>query len=184
MLGLVLVTTAARFDGSLEPSSYVVYAAKTPSHAWEGRAPVESLRLSFNADAPNTNFDLEIILNADSFTSGNFARDINARRTVFDTDLYPQIIFTAKRLSANTVLSDDGEYALELSGVLSMHGVSRDLKTPLTVTRTEDTLSASGSFDVLLSDFEMKSPSIFGSTVEDRVTISYFIETVLTPSDL
>ena len=183
ILLFIFVATAARFEGSLEPGSYVVYAAKTPSHAWEGRAPVESLRLSFDAEAPNSGLDLEIVLDADSFTSGNFARDINARRTVFDTDLYPQIIFTGKRLSANTILSKDGEYTLELSGALSMHGVTRDLTTSLTLTKIGDTVSATGSFEVLLSDFEMKPPSIFGSTVEDRVTISYFIETVLAPSE-
>lgn len=181
LLSVMVVSLAARFEGTLESSSYVSYAARTASHAWEGRAPVESLRLLFGAEAPNSNLDLEVILDAGSFTSGNFARDINARRTVFDTELYPRIVFTGKRLSAKTDLSSDGEYTLELSGTLSLHGVSRDIKSPLALTKDGTSLIAEGSFEVLLSDFDMKRPSIFGSTVEDKVTISYHIETQLNP---
>ena len=173
------IRTAIRVEGTIKSTSYVSYAARTPSHAWEGRAPVKGLSLSFNPDAPNEKLDLEIVLDAGSFNSGNFARDINARRTVFETEHYPEIIFTGKRLSAATNLREDGDYVLELSGALNLHGVTRDLSTNLTLTKEGTNLAASGSFDVLLSDFAMKRPSLFGSLVEDKVAISYFVETVL-----
>lgn len=182
LLSLFFLSAAARFEGALDARSYVSYAARTPSHAWEGRAPVEVLRLQFDDEAPNRNLDLEIVLEAASFSSGNFARDINARRTVFETGLYPEITFTGKRLSGGTDLSKNGEYERELSGTLTMHGVTRELTTPLTLTRRGANLSVSGSFEVLLSDFEMERPSLFGSVVEDSVIISYIIETVLEPS--
>ena len=179
LISFAFFVTATRVEGTVQPTSYVSYAARMPSHAWEGRAPVKQLSLSFDTNAPNERLKLEIVLDAGSFNSGNFARDINARRTVFETERYPEIVFTGKRLKAATSLSENGDHALELSGTLSLHGVTRDLTTKLTLMKEGVNLAASGSFDVLLTDFSIKRPSLFGSLVEDKVTISYFIETVL-----
>ena len=62
-----------------------------------------------------------------------------------------------------------------LRGNLTMHGVTNEVRIPVTVSREGDALTATGEFAVLLSDYEMMRPSFFGNTVNDEVALAFDI---------
>lgn len=163
-------------EATLDASSYLQYTASAnndPEHTWQGRAPLTTLHFRFDDDDVASRFFLEIVVRSGSFDSGNFIRDANARAGVFASRQYPEIIF----LSEETTLArlEEGQQDATVTGELSMHGITQEITVPVLLERNADTLTVTGSFDILLSDFSMKRPSSFGNTVDDEVRIDIYI---------
>ncbi len=181
LLTLVWLVFAPLAAAQLElvPSSVVEYTASDPAGSWSGRAPVAGL--AFTLDPQNVRAaSLSVTLRPGQFDSGNFIRDANARRAVFETAAYPDIRFdlTRARTAANR-LADGATLQVELSGTLTMHGVTREVTTTATVSRAGATVRATGAFQVLLSDYAMKRPSFFGTSVDDAVQVAFDVQAEL-----
>ena len=160
-------------------ASTVTYTASDKADVWSGSAPLESLDLSLDPDDLG-NARLSASLRPAEFNSGNFIRDTNARRTVFEVGEFPLITFELSSVEADQTELDVGENVqVTLNGNLSMHGVTQEITFPATVTRTDDALNAAGEFQVLLSDFEMNRPSFLGNTVADEVSMEFDISAAL-----
>ena len=174
---LVLVLCAlgpvAAAQLELVPDSAVEYTASDPGDTWSGRAPVAAL--TFNLDPDNVRAaTLSVTLQPGAFDSGNFIRDANARRVVFETSQYPDIRFDlASARTPDNRLADGATAQVALSGTLTMHGVTREVTTTATVSHTGATFTATGAFDILLSDYDMKRPSFFGASVDDAVQVVF-----------
>jgi len=157
----------------------VAYRAADPRGSWEGRAPISSLSLRFD-DAALQTASLTAAVDPGAFNSGNFIRDANARRAVFETHLYPEATFRATALHADAGTLRPGEARdVTLKGPLTLHGVTREVSVPARVTRQGDTVHATGSFPVRLSDFQMTRPSFLGITVFDQVEVSFEVRGTL-----
>jgi YceI-like domain len=85
-----------------------------------------------------------------------------------DSDKFPAISFVM------------GPYALKgpavlAHGTLSIHGVSKDVALPGTITAQAQALELKGSYDLLMSDYGIKPPVMMLGTVRvaDKVTIVY-----------
>ncbi|MDZ7704571.1 MAG: YceI family protein [Trueperaceae bacterium] len=184
LLASLFVLVAARFQGELvADQSYIEYEASDPRTTWTGRAPIEELTLNFNDNQLNSS-ELVVVVRPGEFDSGNLIRDANARRTVFETGEYPTATFRATGISPQQVGIQPGEEReVDISGRLELHGVTRDITVPATLSRENDTLRATGSIDLLLSDYDMTRPSFLGLTVDDTVTVRFDISVTLQPAD-
>ena len=167
--------SAAPLSVVLAPESAVVYEASDERESWQGEAPVERLTLRFDDENVREGM-LEIAVEPGRFSSGNLIRDANARRAVFETSEYPEAVFRSERIESHyETLPDGATREMRVVGVLTMHGVSKPVRVPVTVTRKGDTLLATGTFEVLLSDYEMTRPSFLGNTVDDAVRVAFEI---------
>lgn len=170
LLTLLLLSFGFAQEFTLQDST-VTYSARDAQGSWQGRAPLSSLSLRAEADGLRVSAELE----PGAFSSGNFIRDGNARFTVFEVGQYPTatlsgvLPLTAELLRPTT---EPSTQTAQFSGQLTLHGVTRDLSFPVTVTRSGIEARAQGSFAVQLSDFEMRRPSLFGVVVDDRVEVS------------
>lgn len=184
LLASLFVLVAARFQGELvADDSYIEYEASDPRTTWTGRAPVDRLALQFN-DSQLSGSQLVVVVRPGEFDSGNLIRDANARRGVFETGQYPTATFRATGITPGQVGIQPGEEReVDISGRLELHGVTRDITVPTTLSRENDTIRATGSIDLLLSDFEMTRPSFLGVTVDDTVTVRFDISVRLQPAD-
>lgn len=167
--------STAVFQVALGPTSAVSYRASDPIETWQAQAPVSSLTLSFD-ERDVTKAKLSVTLEPARFDSGNPLRDSTARRAVFDTDRYPTASFTAQRIQAAPAdLPDGATRQLTCVGALTLHGVTRTVQVPVTVTRSGDALTATGSFTVQLSDYGMTRPRLLFFTVDDAVSVSFSV---------
>lgn len=170
---LIVTVTATTYRAELGSESFVEYEASDPNGVWQGRAPLETLALTFDDEALSE-LSLEATLDPGKFNSGNVIRDANARRGVFETGQYPTITLSARGVQADAVSLAEGETKrVELLGRLEMHGVTNEVTVPAEVSREDGTLRAEGAFDVLLSDYNMNRPSFLGTTVDDEVTVRF-----------
>jgi len=125
---------------------------------------------------------LHLVVRADSLTvtdnvSDKDRRDIESemRERVLETSRYPQIVYDATRVAVES--TGDGQSRLLLPGELSLHGVTRPQKVPVTITLTGDMLRAFGEFSLRQSDYNIKPVSAVGGglKVKDEVKFSFDI---------
>ena len=160
-------------------SSTVSYTASDPQGTWQGVAPLGSVALTQSPQGLAVTATLE----PGRFDSGNFARDGNARFTVFDTGEFPTATLqgTLPLPAPLRAAKASGKTTATFTGTLSLHGVVREVSFPITVVRNGARADASGTFAVLLSDYGMTRPSLFGTTVNDRVDLSVKLSGLFAP---
>ena len=91
-----------------------------------------------------------------------------------ETAKYPTITFESTAVTGGL---DSGAFILRIAGDITMHGVTRHITIPATVTVNGDELNAKGTFDLKRSDFGVKATSAFHGwvRVKDRLTFTFDI---------
>ena len=168
-------TSLAQTRFELSSESYVQYEASDVNITWQGRAPVDSVELLLD-EASLENLSLRIVIKATEFRSGNIFRDADARRVVFEVREYPDITFEVTRTVSLLSSVKEGLQELQLTGNLTMHGVTKVRTIPVTLELQDNLLRATGGFKVLLSEFDMRRPTLLGITVNDEVTVTFDIQ--------
>ena len=100
-------------------------------------------------------------------------------RVMFDEVLecraFPLTEFRSNRVMATK--TGENMYRVNVSGELSLHGVTRKLAFDSQLVVGEDTLRGQGSFGVLQSDFNLKIASVASGTLKlrDELRIGFFL---------
>ena len=178
--GLLLLTVPVLLGLSFTlDSSTVTYTAHDSRDAWQGVAPLEDVTLEGTANG----FQVTAVLEPGRFNSGNFARDGNARFTVFETGKFPTATLSGTLpLPARLIQPEaSGRATATFSGTLTLHGVTRDVSFPVNVSRDGAQGTATGSFTVLLSDYQIERPSLFGVVVDDKVELKVSLTGTFAP---
>ncbi len=83
---------------------------------------------------------------------------------VLDVTRFPEIRFRSKRVEGRAVAG--GRYELSVVGELSLHGITREMTVPVSVTVEGQTLTAIGKATLRHDAFGMKPVSAAGGTVK------------------
>jgi polyisoprenoid-binding protein YceI len=181
LLGMLVATGASAQTSVRLVSGTVRYQASDARDTWQGSAPVSSLEWHINLEHLPA-FTLRVRVNPADFSSGNLIRDANARRSVFETGRYPEIVLTGERFVAQSTRLQDGQsLSGTLTGTLTMHGVAQTIRIPVELTRNDNRIAVESNFSVLLSDFAMTRPSFLGLTVDDEVQLTVTVVGELEP---
>jgi polyisoprenoid-binding protein YceI len=98
---------------------------------------------------------------------------------VLDVARFPTVTFTSTRVSGRS--GGAGRYDLEVTGNLTLHGVTRSVVLPLRVDVTADTLTATGRMEIRQTDYGIKPVNVAGVVkVKNEVAIDYTL--VATPT--
>jgi polyisoprenoid-binding protein YceI len=162
--------TTANVSRQLEPQSYIEYQVSHGGIRFTGRAPVETVDLSTKDEG----LELQVVINPARFDSNNLVRDGLASATVFETKRYPRIVFTA--FSDLTIV--DAEQ-IELEGTLFMHGVANEVRIPVRLEHEDDTITATGTLAVKLSDYHMQRPQVGKLLIDEEIRITFSFNTTL-----
>jgi polyisoprenoid-binding protein YceI len=86
-----------------------------------------------------------------------------------ESDKYPRSEFKGTITNNSDInYSKDGTYTARVKGQLTIHGVSRNIETTGTLKINGGNIDASSTFNVLVSDYNIKIPAI----VKDKVSKS------------
>lgn len=117
-----------------------------------------------------------------SLKTGIGLRDKHMRDKYLETDKYPQAVFELTRVvdTDSNDLVDQKPINLTLEGNLTIHGVSKTVQIPVTVTyfgESESTksklpgdlLRIQGRWEILLSDYNISRPKFVVIKLDDKV---------------
>ncbi len=95
------------------------------------------------------------------------------KEEILETSSYPEIVYECSRIAATK--AGEGQYSVNFTGDLTMHGVTRRQTVPARVVVSGDSMRAFGDFSLLQSDYKLKLASVAGGAlkVKDEVKFSF-----------
>ena len=144
----------------IEDESFIQYSAKHLLHKWSGiNNNIKGVFLQQNDSK------IAVSANIADFDSGISNRDSNALR-VLNALNYPQVKF----YSADISISSD---KITFNGELDFHGKKIQKSFDGTYLNTNDKLTIEGEFSVVLTDFDIKLPSLMLVKMDDFADIEF-----------
>lgn len=94
---------------------------------------------------------------------------------VLEKNRYPTAVYDSSHVSVSK--SGENMFRVNVSGELTLHGVTRGVGLDAQVVAGEDALRAQGSFSLMQSDYGLAIASIAGGTLKlrDELKCGYFI---------
>jgi polyisoprenoid-binding protein YceI len=90
-----------------------------------------------------------------------------------ESDKYPKGEFKGTITNNSTInYTKDGSYPARVKGKLSIHGVTRDVETTGTIKVNGGKLDLNSVFTILLSDYNIKIPSVVKDKVSNNIRIT------------
>ena len=94
-----------------------------------------------------------------------------------ESDDYPKAVFKGTITNlADISLSENGEYDAEISGSLTMHGETNEVESTAKIIITDDLISATTTFEVLLEDYKVEIPSVVKDNISKTVAIAVEVD--------
>ncbi len=120
---------------------------------------------------------VELTIDAASYDSGDGSRDEDVKRNSLEVQTFPTISFRGDR--ASSVRTDDkGRSEVELSGKLTLHGVTKAIVVPLTTAiDASGRLTVEGEYTFKFEEYGVKRPSKMMGMMKtgDEATISFHV---------
>jgi polyisoprenoid-binding protein YceI len=98
------------------------------------------------------------------------------KEEVLETAKHPEITFESSDISM--VKTSEGQYNVDISGTLSLHGVTRPQAVPAGVVINAGTLRAYGEFSLRQTDYGMKLASVAGGTLKLKDELKFTFDIV------
>ena len=90
-----------------------------------------------------------------------------------ESDKFPKGEFKGSIINNSDVnYTKDGSYTAKVKGKLTIHGITKDVETTGTVKVDGGKLDIASSFNILLSDYEIKIPAIVKDKISNSIKIT------------
>ncbi len=152
-----------KFD--IKNNSKIKYYGYHYTKNWEGDSNNIMGEINYNFTDNSVN-NCSLRVNLSSFDSGNTNRDSNML-TYLEAFNYPDVVFVSRNISIK------GDYAY-INGKLTLHGITKEIDTKAQLSLS-DGFIASGSFNILLSDFKIERPALLFKKIKDEIKIEFKI---------
>ncbi len=103
-----------------------------------------------------------------SFDSENSNRDAHMKEAV-EAAKFPNV--ELKAVAQN--VTPGSTTSAELTGKLTFHGVTNDIKIPVTIAWSDKGAKVVGKFDISLEGYKVERPSLLFVKVDDKLSLSF-----------
>jgi polyisoprenoid-binding protein YceI len=110
-----------------------------------------------------------VVVDATSGGSGDKGRDHKMHQEILESQRFPEITFTAAKLSGKVELQ--GDSSVQVEGIFRLHGTDHPITLTLPMQTTGNTATARTHFVIPYVAWGLKNPSTFLLHVGDAVTI-------------
>jgi hypothetical protein len=174
---LILILTIASLHASGQK-----YMTKTGHIEFNANTPVEKIEAENNAlvcllDIQTGNLD--VIAQIKSFVFEKQLMQEHFNENYLESDQFPKASFKGKITNIKNInVNTDGEYPAEVSGKLTIHGVTKDIKSQGKISVKGKKVIVKSTFSVLLSDYNIKIPGAVKDKIskEARVSLQCLLE--------
>lgn len=166
LIGCIFVGNIIFSQKMMTRTGEIKFEASVPSFE-----PVAAVNNSVSAilDESNGEFAALALVKAFKFKVPLMEEHFN--ESYIESSKYPKATFKGKIINFDaSKLYTSGKYDLE--GDLTIHGVTKKIKTKITLILKDGKLYVTNSFTVKAQDFNIKIPSIVKSKVSEDVTIT------------
>lgn len=88
-----------------------------------------------------------------------------------ESEKYPTCIFKGK-IAETIDYSKDGEYKVTTKGTMTLHGVSKEVEIPGTLTVKGSNILLDSKFKIKVADYNIKVPSMYVQNIAEEVDVT------------
>jgi len=112
-----------------------------------------------------------LLNNAFYFPKAKMQEDFN--ENYMESDTYPKSTFKGIVTDIGTInLNNDGNYKMHVKGDLTIHGITKNITAAGNIIIKDGSISATASFKVLLTDYNIKIPTIVTDKIAKDITVT------------
>ena len=145
--------------------STIEYSMNHPLHSWTGVSSDFTSVILAN-EAKTEISQVAVSAKISTFDSKNANRDSHTME-VTEALKYPSVTF------ASTAIAKDGENKLQVSGVLTFHGVNKNITFEAEQKNNGKSLEINGGFTIKMTDYNIERPSLMGIAADDDIKIKF-----------
>jgi hypothetical protein len=152
------------------------YFTKNGKISFFSKTPLENVSADNNQVISVLNtatgaMQFSLLNNAFHFPKAKMEEDFN--QNYIESDKYPKSTFKGTITDmSNFNPGKDGSYNVNVKGDLMIHGVSKNITAPATITVRDGKISATTSFKVLIKDYNINIPSIVAGKIAENVEVT------------
>jgi len=90
-----------------------------------------------------------------------------------ESDKYPKAVFKGKLIAdKKLIVETNSNFTTEVSGTLTIHGVSRQITVPVETRLVNGVISARANFKVTPQDYKISIPAIVADKINKTISIA------------
>lgn len=151
------------------------YFTKTGKINFSSKAPMEDIEgknktVTAVLDTKSGAMQFAVLMKGFEFEKQLMQQHFN--ENYVESDKYPRSEFKGTIINNSEInYTKDGTYTAKVRGKLTLHGVTNDVETTGTIKVNGGEIDALSGFNVLLSDYKIKIPSIVKDKVSNSIKI-------------
>ena len=152
------------------------YFTKSGDIKFSSKAPVENIEAVNKSvicvfDSKTGAIQFAVLMKGFEFAKALMQDHFN--ENYVESDKFPKGEFKGQLENASSLnLTQDGTYPVNVSGQLTMHGVTKDVKADGKIVVEGGKVLASSDFAILLSDYDIKIPSLVENNISNAININ------------
>ncbi|HEX3073870.1 MAG TPA: YceI family protein [Ignavibacteriales bacterium] len=178
MKRLALILIALVYAAPLLATEYNVDKSKKNSVKFISDAPIEDFEgvtdnidgyLIYEGEDVANGSSLYFETDLRTIDTGIGLRNRHMRENYLETDKYPMAQYKGKITKA--VKKPNGEYEVETDGEMTIHGVTRNMKSKGTIINQGDGLKIRTNFPIKLSDYKIDIPQVMFMKINEEMKL-------------
>jgi len=120
---------------------------------------------------PGGDLQFSVLINAFHFKKSMMEEHFN--ENYLESSKYPKAIFKGKIIDISKInVAIDGSFTVQVSGDLTIHGITNKVTTSGTISVKSGILTASSKFQVKLADYKISVPKIVKDNIAEVVDVN------------
>lgn len=151
------------------------YICKEARISFYSKAPLEDIE-SHNTkalsafEASTGQIEFSVLMKGFEFEKAKMQEHFN--EDYIESDKYPKAVFVGSIKNPGEIkLDKDGVYKVQVSGTLTLHGITRPQNADAVFTIKGGEVSAVSNFNITIADYNIKIPSLVADKVSKTVKV-------------
>lgn len=123
-------------------------------------------------DAENNKIDIALLIKGFEFEKALMQEHFN--ENYLESDKYPKAFFKGSFDETNlpVTFANNTTQTLQVTGNLTLHGITKAIKTTATITVKNQVITATSAFTIVLSDYKIKVPALVAGNISKEILVS------------
>lgn len=170
---LLLITILSLTTGQLMAQKYLT---RNGHISFYSEAPLENIeahnrQASSIIDVATGDIAFTLLIKGFAFEKALMQEHFNEK--YMESDQFPKATFNGTITNIEEVdLTQAGEYAVNVKGSLTIHGVTKEVASPAIIKNQDGKLVAYAKFPVAVADYDVNIPSVVANNIAEVVDVT------------
>ncbi|ARV05189.1 hypothetical protein BTO04_00095 [Polaribacter sp. SA4-10] len=150
------------------------YLTKNGGITFYSKMPLEDIKADNNQvlsiiDASSGKMAISILMKSFMFKKALMQEHFN--ENYVESDKFPKATFKGTILNFNAI--KEATTKQEVKGVLTIHGVSKEITIDASFMKTKETILVDGDFIIALDEFNIEIPAVVAKNIAKKIKVSF-----------